>query len=24
VEAKPEQCAAADYQPFPEAEKLTR
>src|SRR6266705_3805507 len=21
VEAKPEQCAAADYQPFPEAEK---
>ena len=24
VEAKPEQCAAADYQPFPEAENLTR
>jgi hypothetical protein len=24
VEAKPEQCAAADYHPFPEAEKLTR
>lgn len=24
VEAKPEQCAAADYQPFPEAERLTR
>ena len=24
VEAKPEQCAAAEYQPFPEAEKLTR
>ncbi len=23
VEVKPEQCAAADYQPFPEAEKLT-
>src|SRR5437773_8271346 len=22
VEVKPEQCAAADYQPFPEAEKL--
>ncbi len=24
VEVKPEQCAAADYQPFPEAERLTR
>jgi len=24
VEAKPEECAAAEYQPFPEAEKLSR
>src|SRR5438874_3146364 len=24
VEAKPEECAAAEYQPFPEAEKLAR
>jgi hypothetical protein len=24
VDAKPEQCSAADYQPFPEAETLTR
>jgi hypothetical protein len=24
VEAKPEECAKAEYQPFPEAEKLTR
>ena len=24
VEAKPEECVAAEYQPFPEAEKLAR
>ena len=24
VEVKPEQCATADYQPFPEAERLSR
>jgi hypothetical protein len=24
IEAKPEECAAAEYQPFPEAEKLSR
>jgi len=24
VEAKPEECAKAEYQPFPEAERLTR
>ena len=24
VEAKPEECVAAEYQPFPEAEKLSR
>jgi hypothetical protein len=24
VEAKPEECAKAEYQPFPEAETLTR
>jgi hypothetical protein len=24
VEAKPEECAKAEYEPFPEAERLTR